>query len=97
MPIYEYICEQCGKEIERLQKITEEALRDCPHCGKASLRKKISAVGFQLKGTGWYVTDFKDKPKESAVNAAKTTEKGEVVDTAKASSSDESKKDTKQD
>ena len=40
---------------------------DCPECGKASLRKKISAVGFQLKGTGWYATDFKDKPKAPAV------------------------------
>lgn len=65
MPIYEYLCENCGKELERIQKISDEPLVDCPECGKAQLRKKISAVGFQLKGTGWYATDFKDKPKAS--------------------------------
>ena len=67
MPIYEYLCENCGKELEKIQKITEAPLVDCPECGKAQLRKKISAVGFQLKGTGWYATDFKDKPKAPAV------------------------------
>jgi len=64
MPIYEYLCEQCGKELEQIQKINDAPLVDCPECGKASLRKKISAVGFQLKGTGWYATDFKTKPAE---------------------------------
>ena len=63
MPIYEYLCENCGKELEKIQKISEDPLLDCPECGKARLRKKISAVGFQLKGTGWYATDVKDKPK----------------------------------
>jgi putative FmdB family regulatory protein len=63
MPIYEYLCENCGKELEKIQKISDAPLLDCPECGKAQLRKKISAVGFQLKGTGWYATDFKDKPK----------------------------------
>lgn len=63
MPIYEYLCENCGKELEKIQKISEPPMVDCPECGKSSLRKKISAVGFQLKGTGWYATDFKDKPK----------------------------------
>lgn len=66
MPIYEYLCENCGKELEKIQKISDEPLVDCPECGKAQLRKKISAVGFQLKGTGWYATDFKDKPKAPA-------------------------------
>ena len=65
MPIYEYLCENCGKELEKIQKISDAPLLDCPECGKAQLRKKISAVGFQLKGTGWYATDFKDKPKVS--------------------------------
>ena len=72
MPIYEYLCENCGKELEKIQKISEEPLVDCPECGQSRLRKKISAVGFQLKGTGWYATDFKDKPKSpAAVDAPK--------------------------
>lgn len=66
MPIYEYLCENCGQELEKIQKISDEPLLDCPSCGKSSLRKKISAVGFQLKGSGWYATDFKDKPKAPA-------------------------------
>lgn len=66
MPIYDYLCENCGKELEKIQKISDAPLIDCPECGKSSLRKKISAVGFQLKGSGWYATDFKDKPKTPA-------------------------------
>ncbi len=65
MPIYEYVCQHCEKELDQLQKMNEAPLLDCPFCGQASLRKKVSAAGFQLKGTGWYVTDFKDKPKSS--------------------------------
>jgi len=59
MPIYEYRCQACGHELEAMQKLTDEPLKDCPACGKAELKKLISAVGFQLKGTGWYATDFK--------------------------------------
>lgn len=78
MPIYEYLCENCGQELEKIQKISEAPLVDCPECGKAALRKKISAVGFQLKGTGWYATDFKDKPKApAAADAPKETTKKE--------------------
>ncbi|MCD8524565.1 MAG: zinc ribbon domain-containing protein [Gammaproteobacteria bacterium] len=61
MPIYEYICNICGKEREELQKINDSPLVKCPACGQKALRKKVSAAGFQLKGTGWYATDFKDK------------------------------------
>jgi putative FmdB family regulatory protein len=59
MPIYEYQCEACGETTEALQKISDPPLSDCPHCGKAALRKKISAAAFRLKGGGWYETDFK--------------------------------------
>ncbi len=59
MPIYEYQCNQCGHELESLQKISDPPLTDCPECGEASLQKKISAAGFRLKGGGWYETDFK--------------------------------------
>jgi len=64
MPIYEYVCDQCGHHLEALQKISEEPLIYCPECGEAALRKKVSAAAFRLKGTGWYETDFKDGGKE---------------------------------
>jgi putative FmdB family regulatory protein len=64
MPIYEYVCDQCGHHLEALQKISEEPLVYCPECGEAALRKKVSAAAFRLKGTGWYETDFKDGGKE---------------------------------
>jgi putative FmdB family regulatory protein len=59
MPIYAYRCEACGFAKDVLQKISEAALTDCPECGKPSFRKQITAAGFQLKGTGWYATDFR--------------------------------------
>ncbi len=61
MPIYEYHCQSCGYELEEMQKFSDPPLVVCPKCGESSLHKKISATGFQLKGTGWYATDFKDK------------------------------------
>ena len=64
MPIYEYVCDQCGHHLEALQKIAEEPLIYCPECGEAALRKQVSAAAFRLKGTGWYETDFKDGGKE---------------------------------
>ncbi|WP_347331894.1 FmdB family zinc ribbon protein [Marinimicrobium locisalis] len=59
MPIYEYQCQSCAHQMEALQKLSDEPLVDCPACGQASLKKKISAAGFRLKGGGWYETDFK--------------------------------------
>jgi putative FmdB family regulatory protein len=59
MPIYEYRCEACGHEMDALQKVSDAPLVDCPACGRASLKKLISAAGFRLKGGGWYETDFK--------------------------------------
>jgi putative FmdB family regulatory protein len=61
MPIYEYQCGDCGHYLDALQKISDEPLRHCPDCGKASLKKLLSAPRFRLKGSGWYETDFKDK------------------------------------
>jgi putative FmdB family regulatory protein len=60
MPIYEYRCAACGHELEALQKLSDAPLRDCPACHRAELRKRVSAAGFQLKGSGWYVTDFRN-------------------------------------
>ena len=59
MPIYEYKCTSCGNKNEVLQKLSDAPLKQCPECGKATLLKLISAAGFQLKGSGWYATDFK--------------------------------------
>lgn len=65
MPIYEYQCQDCGHEIEKIQKMSDNPLSDCPSCEQPKLRKKISAAGFRLKGTGWYETDFKNKKPKS--------------------------------
>jgi putative FmdB family regulatory protein len=59
MPIYAYRCEACGFAKDVLQKISDPVLTDCPTCGKATFKKQLTAAGFQLKGTGWYVTDFR--------------------------------------
>lgn len=59
MPIYAYKCESCGHAKDVLQKVSDEPLSTCPACGAASFRKQITAAGFQLKGSGWYVTDFR--------------------------------------
>ena len=63
MPIYEYRCGACGHELEVLQKLSEPPLSDCPECKAPALAKLISPVGFQLKGSGWYATDFKGSGK----------------------------------
>jgi len=71
MPIYEYRCAACGHELEKLQKISDPPLVDCPACGKPALQKLVSAAGFRLKGGGWYETDFKkDKKKNLAKDDA---------------------------
>ncbi len=59
MPIYEYRCGACGFQQEILQKLSDAPLKDCPECGKPSMSKMVTAAGFQLKGSGWYATDFK--------------------------------------
>ena len=65
MPIYEYQCKACGHRLEAFQKISDDPLKNCPECEKEELEKLISATSFHLKGTGWYVTDFRDKkPKD---------------------------------
>lgn len=63
MPIYEYRCQACGHALEVMQKLSAAPLTDCPNCAQPRLEKQISAAGFQLKGSGWYATDFKGKSK----------------------------------
>ena len=60
MPIYEYRCNACGHKLESLQRLSDAPLVTCPACGKDALAKQLSAAGFQLKGSGWYATDFKN-------------------------------------
>ncbi|HSQ79658.1 MAG TPA: zinc ribbon domain-containing protein [Casimicrobiaceae bacterium] len=74
MPIYEYRCASCGHELEALQKLSDALLVECPACHKPDLQKLVSAAGFQLKGSGWYVTDFRNgggKPAPTGVAAGK--------------------------
>lgn len=59
MPIYAYKCESCGAAKDVLQKMSDPALSDCPVCGQPNFRKQLTAAGFQLKGSGWYATDFR--------------------------------------
>lgn len=84
MPIYEYQCQECGHQFDKLQKMSDAALTDCPECQQASLKKLVSAPSFKLKGSGWYETDFKTKKEkvepakataDKPVPAEKTTEK----------------------
>ena len=83
MPTYEYQCKACGHALEAFQRMSDAPLTDCPSCGKAMLEKKISASGFQLKGTGWYETDFKGKAtkkadSDSGGGASKPTKSGDA-------------------
>jgi putative FmdB family regulatory protein len=88
MPLYQYRCERCAHELEKMQKLADAPLTDCPACGEPTLKKVISAVGFRLKGAGWYETDFKtgDKKKNLHESGDKSADK-----------SGESSKDSKPD
>lgn len=77
MPIYEYRCTQCGHKLEALQKFSDAPLSTCPACGKETLSKLVSAAGFQLKGSGWYQTDFRGGSKPAAKSAGAESAKGE--------------------
>ncbi len=69
MPIYAYKCESCGHAKDVLQKMSDDPLTVCPSCGQASFKKQLTAAGFQLKGSGWYVTDFREGSKPAATPA----------------------------
>jgi putative FmdB family regulatory protein len=95
MPIYEYRCNVCGHTDEHLQKISEAPLTVCPACGKPEYRKQLSAAGFQLKGTGWYATDFKSTAKKSADKKPDAAKEGKTE--SKPDTKPETKPDTKTD
>lgn len=90
MPIYEYRCSSCGFQHEYLQKVSDPKLTDCPECGKPTFDKLLSAAGFQLKGSGWYVTDFRDKGKPAAKE--KTSDKAADAPAESAKSGESEKK-----
>jgi len=69
MPIYAYKCSSCQHEVDALQKISDAPLTDCPQCGAPALVKQLTAAGFQLKGSGWYATDFKNGPAKAKADA----------------------------
>ena len=77
MPIYEYQCQQCGHHHEALQKLSDPQLRQCPECGRKSLKRLVSAVRFRLAGSGWYETDFKSD-KEAKRNLHEKPDKDEA-------------------
>ncbi len=74
MPIYAYRCSECGHAKDVLQKMSDPVLTECPACGAQAFTKQVTAAGFQLKGSGWYVTDFRggDKPPASTGDDAKS-------------------------
>jgi putative FmdB family regulatory protein len=95
MPIYEYVCQSCGKKTEVLQRIKERPLKICPHCG-GKLKKAISAPAIQFKGSGWYVTDYargkKEGKKSSGSDSSDSEPKKEKTPEAKPETKKDSKK-----
>jgi putative FmdB family regulatory protein len=89
MPIYAYRCDECGFAKDVLQKISDPVLTVCPTCGKSSFKKQVTAAGFQLKGTGWYVTDFRGGS-APATGTAPATDGGAGSGTSSSASSDSS-------
>ena len=95
MPIYEYRCSSCGHELEALQKFSEAPLRACPSCKAEALVKLMSAAGFQLKGSGWYATDFKGSGAKPAPTKVDTESKSENKGEAKTETKNDAKSETK--
>ncbi|SCZ86337.1 FmdB family zinc ribbon protein [Nitrosomonas mobilis] len=81
MPIYEYVCHACGFAKEHLQKMSDAPIANCPACDSKEYIKKVSAAGFRLKGSGWYVTDFKDKKTTKPDSSTRNEKKAETAQT----------------
>ena len=100
MPIYEYRCSNCGHQQDYLQKVSDPVLTTCPACGQEAYSKQVTAAGFQLKGSGWYATDFKGggtKPAAKEGGGAKAESKADTKSEAKAETKSDAKPDTKSD
>ena len=96
MPIYEYQCQRCGHHHEALQRLSDPQLRQCPECGRKSLKRLVSAVRFRLAGSGWYETDFKSD-KEEKRNLHEKGDKEEAKEEAKKDSAGAAEGDGKVD
>ncbi|KIG02237.1 FmdB family zinc ribbon protein [Caballeronia concitans] len=79
MPIYAYRCASCGHEKDVLQKMSDAPLTQCPACGKDAFSKQVTAAGFQLKGSGWYVTDFRGGSNGGAKSDTAASKSGETA------------------
>jgi putative FmdB family regulatory protein len=104
MPIYEYRCSSCGFQKEYLRKLSDPVLTVCPECGKETFSKMLSAAGFQLKGSGWYATDFRNsgakpaaKPDAKSTTASGGKDKGDAKPDAKSDTKPDTKPGTKSD
>ena len=95
MPIYAYKCAECSHHMDVIRKVSDPPLTDCPNCGKPALVKQVTAAGFQLKGAGWYVTDFRDQGAGKKKDGAKPDEKATTDQTgdSKSDSKTEAKSD----
>jgi putative FmdB family regulatory protein len=89
MPIYEYKCGECNHQLETMQKLSDAPLKDCPVCNRPTLKRLISASGFQLKGSGWYATDFKNSGRKQEPKSD-SAEKSPSEKSSEKSSSSES-------
>ncbi len=98
MPIYEYQCKSCGHQLEKIQKMSDAPLTDCPACEQPALYKKVSASGFRLKGAGWYETDFKKDGKRNLAgdsDSTKSESKSDSKDSKSESKSESSSSESK--
>ncbi len=95
MPIYEYVCSECGSETEKLQRLSDAPLSECPSCGKPALVRKISAAGFRLKGAGWYETDFKQSGKKNLSGEASAPKDSKPAESKSDGGSTAAKSETK--
>jgi len=93
VPIYEYRCESCEHRLEKLQKMSEGDLVDCPECKRPTLKRLVSAAAFRLKGGGWYETDFKQDNKRNLAESSSAETSGKS--SSDQGSSDKSSSDTK--
>ncbi|MCM5681318.1 zinc ribbon domain-containing protein [Schlegelella sp. S2-27] len=93
MPIYAYKCESCGHGQDVLQKISDPVLTDCPKCGASAYRKQLTAAGFQLKGSGWYATDFRGGASNGSAAASKSDANGSPSSSESSSPKSEAKAD----
>ena len=93
MPIYEYRCESCEHRLEKLQKMSEGDLVDCPECKRPALKRLVSAAAFRLKGGGWYETDFKQDNKRNLADSTASDTSGKSSSGTNSTAGDSTKTD----